>query len=209
MRYQGLDLNLLVALDALNVERNITRAGERIHLSQSGMSSALARLRDFFDDELFVLAGRELVPTALAESLVEPVRRVLIEMESSIINRPNFNPNKDNRCYRISASQVTMHLLVPKLIERLEKEAPNIRFELSGTTDFANRVERGEIDLALTPKQFAVADHPFEEIYQEGYKCICWKGNQHIDDEISLEQYQTLGHVAVGYGSSPSSAFDG
>jgi len=203
MRFQGLDLNLLVALDALNIERNITRAGERLHLSQSGMSSALARLREFFDDELFVLTGRELVPTSLAESLVEPVRRILIDMESSIINRPQFNPLEDARFYRISASQITTSILIPRVIKRLETEAPNIKLELSGTTDFAGRLERGEIDIALTPKQFAASGHPYEEIYYDGYKCICWEGNEHIGDTISLEQYQNMGHVAVDYGNSP------
>ena len=83
MRFKGLDLNLLVALDALISERNITRAGERIHLSQSGMSSAVSRLRQYFNDELFVLVGRDLVPTPLAESLSKSVRRILIDMENT------------------------------------------------------------------------------------------------------------------------------
>lgn len=208
MRFKGLDLNLLVALDALITERNITRAGERIHLSQSGMSSAVSRLRQYFDDELFVLVGRDLQPTPLTETLKTPVRRILQDMENNIINRPKFDPKKDDRCYSISASELTTIVLMPTVIRKLAQEAPNIRLDLStirGTEAF----EKGDIDLMIMPRQFILEGHPYDEIYQEGYKCICWEGNTLIGDELSFDDYQALGHVAVTYGKNTSPAFDG
>lgn len=208
MRFKGLDLNLLVALDALISECHMTKAGERIHLSQSGMSSAVSRLRQYFDDELFILNGRELVPTPLAESLAEPVRRILNDMENSIINRPLFDPKTDNRCYRISASDLTVMVLLTKVISRLVHEAPNIRIELS-TTDGFDILDKGDLDLVIVPRQFVLEGHPYEEIYQEGYKCICWEGNTAIGDKITFEDYQSVGHVVVSYGKGNSPAFDG
>lgn len=208
MRFKGLDLNLLVALDALIAERNVTRAGERIHMSQSGMSSAVARLRQYFDDELFVLVGRDLQPTALAETLEMPVRRILQDMENNIINRPKFDPERDSRCYSISASELTTVVLMPEVIRKLAQKAPNIRLDLStirGTEAF----EKGDIDLMIMPRQFILDGHPYDEIYQESYKCICWEGNTLVGDELSFDDYQTLGHVAVTYGKNTTPAFDG
>ncbi|KZN15318.1 LysR family transcriptional regulator [Marinomonas sp. TW1] len=208
MRFRGLDLNLLVALDALITERNITRAGERIHLSQSGMSSAVSRLRQYFDDELFVLVGRDLVPTQLAESLAKPVRHILVEMENTIINQPKFDPTTDDRCYKIVASELTTMVLITKVISLLAQEAPNIRLELLATSE-TELLDKGGVDLIFIPRQFALEDHPYDEIYQEGYKCICWEGNTSIGDKITFEDYQTAGHVVVSYGKQQSPAFDG
>jgi DNA-binding transcriptional LysR family regulator len=208
MRFKGLDLNLLVALDALISERNITRAGERIHLSQSGMSSAVSRLREYFDDELFVQVGRELIPTSLAEALAKPVRRILVEMENTIINQPKFDPTTDDRCYKIVASELTTMVLMTSVISRLAQEAPNIRLELSSTSDI-ELIDKGSVDLMFIPRQFVLEDHPYDELYQEGYKCICWEGNTSIGDKITFEDYQTAGHVAVSYGKNHSPAFDG
>ena len=84
MNFRGLDLNLLVAMDALLTERSTTRAGERIYLSQSAMSGALARLRAFFDDELLIQVGQRMVLTPLAEDLVNPVREALLAIEKVV-----------------------------------------------------------------------------------------------------------------------------
>ena len=92
MRFNKLDLNLLVALDALLTERNISRAGERIHLSQPATSNALARLRAYFDDELLVPQGRQMVLTPRAEALLDPVREVLMRIDSTIAEKPRFDP---------------------------------------------------------------------------------------------------------------------
>ncbi|WOI36365.1 LysR family transcriptional regulator [Alteromonas sp. CI.11.F.A3] len=208
MRFKGLDLNLLVALDALITERNITRAGERINMSQSGMSSAVSRLRQYFDDDLFVLVGRELVPTSLAETLEKPVRRILIEMENTIINRQKFDPKSADRSFNISASELTTMVLMPKVISRLAEEAPNIRLELS-TIGNIELLDKGDIDLMIIPRQFTLEGHPYDEIYQEDYKCICWQENISIGDKITFEDYQSAGHVAVSYGKNHSPAFDG
>ena len=97
MRFNQLDLNLLVALDALLTERNITAAGVRLHLSQSAMSSALARLRDYFEDELLVQVGRKMAPTPLGDSLAGPVRKILIDIQTTIAAKPAFEPATSNR----------------------------------------------------------------------------------------------------------------
>jgi DNA-binding transcriptional LysR family regulator len=92
MHFEQLDLNLLVALDALLTERSITAAGVRVHLTQSAMSGALSRLREFFNDELLTQVGRKMVPTPLGESLAEPVRQILLQVKAAINAKPGFDP---------------------------------------------------------------------------------------------------------------------
>ena len=91
VRYHKLDLNLLTALKALLAEKNVTRAGEAVHVTQSAMSGILSRLRDYFGDPLIVQVGRKMELTSLAESLVEPVNDVLLRIDATIATRPEFN----------------------------------------------------------------------------------------------------------------------
>ncbi len=104
MWYQRIDLNLLIALDALLAERNVTRAAERMHITQSAMSGVLSRLRDYFDDPLLVQIGRTMRLTPLAESLVEPVQDILVKVDSTLGTRPDFEPATAQRRLRSSPS---------------------------------------------------------------------------------------------------------
>lgn len=96
MRFHHLDLNLLVALDVLLDEQNITRAAERLHMTQSATSGVLGRLRKYFEDDLLVQVGRSMQPTAYALELAKPVREVLLTISSSITSKPVFDPSTRN-----------------------------------------------------------------------------------------------------------------
>src|SRR5690606_27984379 len=104
MRFHGLDLNLLVVLDVLLAEQNITRAGERLHLSQPATSAALSRLRNYFEDDLLVQIGRKMVRTPMAETLAQPIRDLLIQMRSTLENRTQFQPELASRNFTLMAS---------------------------------------------------------------------------------------------------------
>ncbi len=110
MRYHKLDLNLLTALKALLTERNVTRAGESVHVTQSAMSGILARLRDYFGDPLIVQVGRKMELTPLAESLVEPVNDVLLRIDATIATRPEFNPLTTRRHFSVVASDYSINV---------------------------------------------------------------------------------------------------
>jgi DNA-binding transcriptional LysR family regulator len=100
----GLDLNLLVVLDALFTEKSVSRAGQRLHLSQSATSGALARLRQTFNDPLLIQVGRRMTLTPRAEGLIEPVRDLLLKAEAIHSASPNFNPTTSTRTFRIRMS---------------------------------------------------------------------------------------------------------
>jgi DNA-binding transcriptional LysR family regulator len=202
MHFKGLDLNLLVAMDALLVEKNITRAGERLYLSQSATSGALGRLREFFHDELLVQVGHKMVLTPLAESLQEPVRQVLLQTETIINNNPAFSPETCTRQFRLMMSDYTAAVLMPEALHRVQQLAPGVTIELLSNTETpAEQVERGEVDLLIMPKEYLSGSHPSEELFADEFICAVWSGNELVQNHISLEQYLSLGHVAVRFGN--------
>ena len=113
MRFKKLDLNLLVALDALLTEKNVTRAGERVFLSQSTMSNALARLRQYFDDELLVQVGGRMELTPRAVMLHDAVRDVLVRIDTTIAAKPAFDPTESDREVTLFVSDYSMEVLIP------------------------------------------------------------------------------------------------
>ena len=123
MNLRQIDLNLLVALDVLLTERNVTRAGERLCLSQSAMSSTLARLRHTFDDELLVRVGRQLELTAYAEEIAAPVRQCLQQLDDMLNAKRAFEPSSSSRLFRIAATDYAVMLMLAPLVNRLQQLA--------------------------------------------------------------------------------------
>ena len=123
MRFKKLDLNLLVALDALLTERNVTRAGERIYLSQSAMSNALSRLRQYFDDELLVPVGGKLELTPRAEVLHEAVKDVLLRIDTTVAAQPEFDPRTSDREFTMFVFPTFLAGMYPCYLEALELPA--------------------------------------------------------------------------------------
>jgi len=200
-RVKNLDLNLLVYLDALLDSKSISRAAERVFLSQSAMSNALGRLRDYFEDDLLVQVGRRMVPTALAQSLVEPVRDVLIQVRSIASATVDFDPAKSNRKITIMTSDYITDVFLNKVISRIWKLAPNIHIELPPLhSDFVEDFERGRLDLLITPEHFLAEGHPSEPLYEDTFTCAVWSHNPLVGDRISFDQYKKLGHVIVSLG---------
>jgi DNA-binding transcriptional LysR family regulator len=154
MRFNKLDLNLLVVLNALLTERSISRAAEKVHLSQPATSNALARLRDYFGDELLVSAGRQLILTPRAEALIEPVREVLMRIDSTIAAQPQFDPATETRHFTLLASDFTMTVLIPQLLASLYRDAPGIRIHIRAMTENREEVlEQGKADFLICPSQ--------------------------------------------------------
>ena len=130
MDFGGLDLNLLVALDALFAEKSVSRAGERLHLSQSATSGALARLREAFHDPLLVQVGRRMTLTPLAEGLVEPVRDFLMQAEAILNNSPAFDPLNSTRKFRLLMSDYAQTVVMTEALPRLQNLAPGVTIEI-------------------------------------------------------------------------------
>lgn len=198
MRFNKLDLNLLVALDALLTEQSISRAAEKTHLSQSAMSNALARLREYFDDELLVHVGRKMEPTARAESLKDPVRDILVRIEASVDTQPQFVPAQSTRLFRMLVSDYTLTVLIPHLQRLAFRKAPGVRFEFRPQAAQPQRaLERGEADLLIIPRDYCSTSHPSKTLYEEVYCCVLWRESHLATGAMTAERYLAAGHVVV------------
>ncbi|WP_435608411.1 LysR family transcriptional regulator [Pseudomonas knackmussii] len=201
MRFNHLDLNLLVALDVLLEEQNITRAAERLHMTQSATSGVLGRLRTFFEDELLVQVGRKMQPTPYALELAKPVREVLLTIRSSITAKPVFDPASSKRHFRLITSDYLISVLFAQVIQRIHQEAPHITFEmLSPGDNSAELLMRGEIDLMIVPERYIIEGHPAQLLFEEEHVCVVWRDNALVGDSLTLEQYMQMGHISVGFG---------
>jgi DNA-binding transcriptional LysR family regulator len=203
MHFRGLDLNLLVALDALITEKSTTRAGERIYLSQSAVSGALARLREFFSDELLVQVGHKMVLTPLAQELAAPIRESLLSIEAIVQKDSTFDPATATRVFRIMLSDYAAAVLMNGALPAIQKLAPGVGIELlSNSESPAFALEQGDVDLLLIARQYSSAAHPSEELFTDDYTCVVWSQNALVGETLSVDRYLSLGHVVARFGRS-------
>jgi LysR family transcriptional regulator, nod-box dependent transcriptional activator len=209
MRFNKLDLNLLVALDTLFTIRNVSRAADHLNMSQSALSSALARLREYFDDELLVPVGRRMDLTPKAEMLREAVRDVLVRIEATITAPPDFDAARSDREFRIFVSDFTMAVLTPYLVALARESAPNVRFQFLQQRDEPRRaLEQGDADLLVVPQDYCSAAHPLETLFEEQFTCVVWEGSVHAREGLTMAQYLAAGHVVMRPGDVAQQSFE-
>jgi DNA-binding transcriptional LysR family regulator len=211
VRLASVDLNLLVALDILLAERNVTRAGQRLHLSQPAMSGTLARLRRLFDDPLIVRRSNVASLTPFADSLVEPVRDILAKVEETLRFRPTFDPELDARNFTIICSDYLVTVLMAPLLRRLEQVAPNFRLTVEPIDPtFAELIVNDQVDLLIMPKE--VADDtwnlPCQPLFTERFACAVWREHPEVGETISVEQLERLPYLAFRAGATGRSYAD-
>ena len=203
MQLGSVDLNLLVALDALLAERNVSRAADRLLVGQPAMSSTLARLRSLFDDPLLVREGRALVATPFAESLVEPVRAVLMQIESIVNVRANFDPLVDARTFSIIASDYVALVLLRPLLERLPQIAPNVQIHVRPVqVDGLDLVRRDQIDLRIMPREL-MPDQiglPSEKLFTDSFVVAGDSANADLGATIDLDQFTSMPYMVCNAG---------
>ena len=206
MRLEKLDLNLLVALDVLLQERGVSLAADRLHLSQSATSGVLARLRDYFKDDLLVLNGRSMALTPRAEKLVDPVRAVLEQIRETILVDEPFDPKTSDRTLAIMATDYIVEILLRPAVIACATEAPGITFELVPIVEHpVEALLRGQADLLIGIDNVVSTEHPTALLYTEDFVIAGWRDNPMLAGAMTLETYGQLGHIAVRFGQHTSS----
>ena len=209
MRFNKLDLNLLVALDALLTECNITRAAEKLHLSQSAMSNALGRLREHFDDELLVQVGRRMEPTPRADVLREAVRDVLLRIDTTIAALPEFDPARSDRQFTLFVSDYSMAVFIPHALALASRQRSTVSIRLLPQVAHPHRaLERGEADMLIIPAAYVSSEHPSETLFEEEFVCALWSGSQLARDDLTTERYVNAGHVVMQPSETSQPAFE-
>jgi LysR family transcriptional regulator, nod-box dependent transcriptional activator len=210
VRLDRFDLNLLVVLDALLEERNVTRASERLCIGQSATSAALSRLRDYFGDELLAQVGRRMELTPLAQTLIGPVRDTLMRARAAISIRPQFEPAAISRSFSVAVSDYTLHVLLIEVVRRLEKTTPGMRLNIARVpNDIQSVFERGAIDLLIMPEQYVTGlQHPQVELFRDDHVCVMCSDAAAGIAALSMDEYLDRGHVAMRLGNEASIAFE-
>lgn len=202
MRFNKLDLNQLVVLDAVLAERSVKKAAERLFLSPPAASCALARLREYFEDDLLLQVGKIMVLTPKAESLRKPVRDVLLQVQAITTTNPTFDVLTSTRKITIEASDYVMNVFLADVLRRAWHEAPLMQFDLRGIGMHSHSdLENGDVDMLIVPEFFAAPDHPAERLFDDTWSCVTWIGNDDLEEVLSLEKYLTLGHVTIEWGA--------
>ena len=207
MNLNGVDLNLLVALDALLAERNVTRAAQRLSIGQPAMSAALNRLRKLFDDPLLARSGSDLVATPLAESLARPVQEAISAIHSVLAARGAFDPSRDHRTFTLIASDYVGLVLLRPLVRKLASTSPRVRLVVHPVSpEFVADLRRDQVDLALVPAEIMPErlGLPRVELFTDRYVCAVAADNPAVGDTLTVEEFTRHPHLASGGGHLPA-----
>lgn len=198
MNLAAVDLNLLVAFEALMEERHVTRAGKRIGLAQPSMSSVLTRLRALFGDELFVRSASGMQPTAQALALTQPISDALAQIRGVLEPKSVFEPATARRRLTIAATDYGDLVVVPPLVEALRREAPGIDLVVRPITDPAASVtslERGDVDGLIGGHLPASPRITRCTLFTENFVCIRDAKHAKRKPRLTKNEYARLPHV--------------
>ncbi|MBT8142172.1 MAG: LysR family transcriptional regulator [Gammaproteobacteria bacterium] len=201
MSQHNTDLNLFKVFVAIYQQRNLTRAAELLSVTQPAVSNALNRLRNSFDDKLFIRTHKGMVPTPFAESIIERVQEALQILNSSLISKETFDPSTSRRIFRISMNDLTEEKLLPRLIQELQKRAPGIELDCFHVkrANIESEMSKGMLDLALDAT-ISVGSNQLNSQSHEGSRFVCMLSKNHSSihgNSISLKEYLGLNHIVV------------
>lgn len=209
MRYKRFDLNLAVVLDALLAEQSVTKAGQRLNVSQTTVSDALARLREHFGDELLTQVGKKMVPTTLGASLAQPARSLLLQADAMLNTRPAFNPAAATRHFTFMLSDYVATVLMSHFVPVLQALAPHITLELLPHSLAPwESLDRGEVDFLIMPANFVHDGHSSTILFRDDFSCVVWDRHPFEGDSIDMEQYLSMSHVINRVGRNRAPTFD-
>lgn len=199
MDSRRLDLNLLVTLEALLVEQNVTKAAARLHLSQPAVSAQLNRLRSLFDDPLLIPAQRGMTPTAKATELLDPLRQALDQVRAAVATHRNFDPATARLTVAIACTDYFQVALVKPLVVGLRAMAPGVRVALRNLDlgQLEAQMVRGEVDLALMNPDVAPPNLRSRHLFHERYVLIGRRRHPQLRRGATVEEFARLEHVVV------------
>ncbi len=196
MRY---DLNLMKAFDALYVEGNVSKAAERVGVSQPAMSAILGRLRLLFNDPLFIRSKYGMRPTAKSTEMHPQIQQALSDIDRLILQQQDFDPAKEQRCFEIAANDYFEFIILPKLLPQLQLKAPNVSLQLStltpDITDSGIMVGQAELvfgRMSDPPDNLVVRTATTERL-----ACIVSADHASVDKKITIKQFESLQHIIV------------
>jgi DNA-binding transcriptional LysR family regulator len=198
--YMKVDLNLFVVFEAIYCEGNITKAASALNLSQPAVSHSLSKLRNHFDDPLFVRQGNEMRPSAVANNVVADVREALRQLQICLAQSKQFEPLSSRKNFTISLHGALEASYLPPLMQRINKEAPLVNIQSSRRVnrgELENKLASGDIDLAVDTLLPVSENILHTQIEQSKLVVLARKGHPDIKSKLDLEIYLAQDHVLV------------
>ena len=210
MNINRVDLNLLVYLDVLLRERNVTKAASQLGLTQPAMSNGLRRLRELFADPILIRTSEGMTPTERALELQPTVREVLATIDKAVQPQNEFEASESDRVYRIMASDYAESTLIPQLLTHLREKAPGVILDIVTPSDVSFLdVEQGKVDMAINRFDSMPQSFHQKAIWKDSFSCLLSVDNP-ILEHFNLEAYLNAQHVwvsktgmGVGVGVNP------
>ena len=200
MNLKETDLNLFIAFDVIYTEKNLTKAGQVLGITQPAVSNALSRLRELFGDELFIRTSKGMIPTPVANQIIKDVRSALSLIQNTISETEKFDPSIAEMTFKISIGDSSEYRLLPLLIKELAEIAPKIKVEtyLTPRKDAPRELASGTIDFSIDPPVHSDPHLRHEKIYEEDYVMIVRKDHPILNlKEITIEDYLKLSHIHI------------
>ena len=196
MRY---DLNLLKAFDALYKEQNVTRAAERINISQPAMSAVLTRLRDLFHDPLFIRDKFGMSPTEKAKSIHPTIEKALDDLDSLVFSEQQLDLSQEERTFEIAANDYFQVVILPELMKRIREKSPFLKIITRPyLQDLAESgIMAGQTDLAFGRIHEPPNNLVVRQVMSENIACLAWGKNTKINEQLTLKLFEELQHVIV------------
>jgi DNA-binding transcriptional LysR family regulator len=199
MELHELDLNLLVVFNHLLVERNVSRAAERLGISQPAVSNSLAKLRKLFGDELFLRTPKGMEPTPFADQLAESVGYALGMIHSGVNQRTSFDPASARQAFTIGMTDIGEIYFLPPLLERLRREAPGVTLSTVRNTavNLRDELEAGKVDLAIGLLPQLKAGFFQRRLFTQPYVCLMRRGHRLARRKMNLAEFSAAEHLVV------------
>jgi len=198
MDLHNFDLNLLVVLHTLLTEQSVSKAAEKLHLSQPATSAALNRLRVALNDPILVRDGLRMVPTSRAEELAEPLRAILSEIEQTLATPTPFAPSTICRTFRLATNDYGAFLLIPPLLNRWQAIAPNLNLEILEIPKQPDlSLQTGDVDLMIADAWTLRSCKCVEVLFPETFTCLVRQQHPRIQSQLTLEHYLQEKHALL------------
>lgn len=200
MNLNKVDLNLFIVFDAIYTEANLTRAGQIVGITQPAVSNALSRLRETFNDPLFVRTAQGMVPTPMAQNIIGPVRNALQLLRVSVQESRSFDPQQANKTYRISMTDLTEAVILPPLFQRLRRLAPNVHIEsfLAKRRETTKELAAGRLDFAVDAPLNTDPQVRHVKLMEDRYVCAMRRGHPLAGKpKLALDDYLGLTHIHI------------
>lgn len=210
MNIENLDLNLLRVFDAVYREQNLSRAANRLGLSQPGISQALNRLRESAGDPLFVRQPHGVAPTAYSDAIAGPIRQALEGLSAALRVQAARDIRATDRRIKVAMSDYSESLILAPLVRLLDEQAPRIKLRTVplDSLDLRAALLKGQVDLVIGGIAQLMAEHRHQDLFTESFVCIARSGHPGIASSLTLDDFARLRHVGIAVRAAQVSQFD-